>query len=83
MRQRPATAGGAVFGTLEDDGGVINVAVWCDLAERQRRAPVGLRLLAMDGKWERVDVVEHLIASRLHDMIPLLGMLETRPRNFC
>lgn len=83
MRRRPATAGGAVFVTLEDDGGVINVVVWRDLAERQRRAPGDLRLLAMDGKWERVDVIEHLIASRLDDMIPLLGILERRSRNFC
>lgn len=72
-----------MFVTLEDDGGVVNIAVWRDLAERQRRAPVDLRLLAMDGKWERVDVFEHLISSRLHDRISLLRMLETRSRNFC
>lgn len=82
MRQRPGTAGGTVFVTLEDEGGVINVVVWLDLAERQRRERVGSRLLAVDGKWERVDGVEHLIASRLHDMTPLLGMLETRSRDF-
>ncbi|MCD9026813.1 error-prone DNA polymerase [Luteimonas sp. BDR2-5] len=82
MRQRPATASGAVFVTLEDEGGVINVVVWRDLAERQRRELVGSRLLAVDGKWERVDGVEHLIASRLHDMTPLLGTLETRSRDF-
>jgi error-prone DNA polymerase len=82
MRQRPGTAGGTVFVTLEDEGGVINVVVWRDLAERQRRELVGSRLLAVDGKWERVDGVEHLIASRLHDMTPLLGMLETRSRDF-
>ncbi|KAF1687983.1 error-prone DNA polymerase [Pseudoxanthomonas broegbernensis] len=82
MRQRPATASGAVFVTLEDEAGVINVVVWRDLAERQRRELVGSRLLAVDGKWERVDGVEHLIASRLHDMTPLLGTLETRSRDF-
>lgn len=82
MRQRPATANGAVFVTLEDEAGVINVVVWHDLAERQRRELIGSRLLAVDGKWERVDGVEHLIASRLHDMTPLLGALETRSRDF-
>jgi error-prone DNA polymerase len=82
MRQRPATASGAVFVTLEDEGGVINVVVWRDLAERQRRELVGSRLLAVDGKWERVDGVEHLIATRLHDMTSLLGTLETRSRDF-
>src|SRR3546814_17017543 len=44
MRQRPATASGAVFVTLEDEGGIINVVVWRDLAERQRRELVGSRL---------------------------------------
>lgn len=82
MRQRPATAGGAVFVTLEDEAGVINVVVWRDLAERQRRELVGSRLLAVDGKWERVDGVEHLIASRLHDMTSLLGALDTQSRDF-
>ncbi len=82
MRQRPATAGGAVFVTLEDEGGVINVVVWRDLAERQRRELIGSRLLAVDGTWERVDGVEHLIARRLHDMTPLLGDLDTRSRDF-
>ena len=82
MRQRPGTAGGAVFVSLEDEGGIINVVVWRDLAEAQRRELLGSRLLAVDGKWERVDGVEHLVASRLHDMTPLLGMLETRSRDF-
>ncbi len=82
MRQRPATAGGAVFVTLEDEGGIINIVVWGDLAERQRRELLGSRLMAVDGKWERVDGVEHLIASRLHDLTPLLGALDTRSRDF-
>src|SRR3546814_10486215 len=77
MRQRPATASGAVFVTLEDEGGIINVVVWRDLAERQRRELVGSRLLAVDGKWERVDGVEHLIANRLHDMTHMLGALRS------
>lgn len=71
-----------MFVTLEDEGGIINVLVWRDLAERQRRELIGARLLAVDGKWERVDGVEHLIASRLHDMTPLLGDLDTRSRDF-
>lgn len=82
MRQRPGTAGGAVFVTLEDEGGIINVVVWRDLAERQRRELLSSRLLAVDGQWERVDGVEHLIASHLRDLTPLLGMLETRSRDF-
>src|SRR3546814_18058685 len=80
MRQRPATASGAVFVTLEDEGGIINVVVWRDLAERQRRELVGSRLLAVDGQWERVDGVEHLIANLLDDMTHLLGAMDTRER---
>ncbi len=74
MRQRPATARGVVFLTLEDEDGIINVVVWRDLVEKQRREVVGSRLLAEDGKWERVDGVEHLIASRLHDITGMLGV---------
>ncbi|WP_202841506.1 hypothetical protein [Luteimonas saliphila] len=55
--------------------------VWRDLAERQRRELVGSRLLAADDKWERVDGVKHLIASRLLDMTSLLGALDTRSRD--
>jgi len=82
MRQRPATAGGAVFITLEDEAGIVNVVVWRDLAERQRRELLSARLLAVRGRWERVDGVEHLVAGHLQDLTPLLGALETRSRDF-
>lgn len=71
-----------MFVTLEDGAGSNNVVVWRDLAERQRRELIGSRLLSIDGTWERVDGVEHLIASRLHDMTALLGTLGTRSRDF-
>lgn len=58
MRQRPDTAGGVVFVILEDEGGIINVVVWRDLAERQRRELVGYRMLTVDSKWKRVDGVK-------------------------
>lgn len=68
--------------TLEDEGGIINVMVWGDLAERQGRELLGSRLMAVDGKWKHVNGIEHLIASRLHDLRPLLGALDTRSRDF-
>lgn len=68
--------------TTEEEDGIINVVVWRDLAESQRRELITSRLLAVDGQWERVDGVEHLIASRLHDLTPLLGALETQSRDF-
>ena len=77
MRQRPPTASGVTFVTLEDEWGTVNVVVWQDLAVRSRRVLVGSRLLAVDGRWEVVDGVRHLIARRLHDLSPLLGQLVT------
>ena len=77
MRQRPPTASGVTFVTLEDEWGTVNVVVWQDLAVRSRRVLVGSRLLAVDGRWEVVDGVRHLIARRLHDLSLLLGQLAT------
>lgn len=77
MRQRPATSSGVTFVTLEDESGTVNVVIWADVALRYRRVLVGSRLLAIDGRWEVVDGVQHLIARRLHDMSGLLGRLVT------
>jgi error-prone DNA polymerase len=81
-RQRPDTASGVVFVTLEDETGTLNVIVWRDLGERQRRELLGSRLMAVYGKVEREGEVVHLIAGRLVDLTPLLGQLQTRSRDF-
>ena len=81
-RQHPGTASGVTFLTLEDETGSINVVVWRDLAERQRRELLGSRLLAVYGVLERQGEVAHLIAGRLRDMTPLLGDLMTQSRDF-
>ncbi|MGO9446159.1 MAG: error-prone DNA polymerase [Thiobacillaceae bacterium] len=81
-RQRPGTASGVTFLTLEDETGSINVVVWRDLAERQRRELLGSRLLAVYGVLERQDGVTHLIAGRLRDLTPLLGNLVAHSRDF-
>ncbi|KRP61260.1 error-prone DNA polymerase [Pseudomonas trivialis] len=81
-RQRPGTASGVTFVTLEDEFGNLNVVVWRDLAERQRQALVGSRLLKVDGRWEAVGEVRHLIAGRLTDLTPLLDGIHVRSRNF-
>ena len=70
------------FVTLEDETGQINVVVWRDLAERQRRELLGARLLAVYGVLERQGEVAHLIAGRLRDLTPLLGDLVTQSRDF-
>lgn len=81
-RQRPGTASGVTFLTLEDETGPINVVVWRDLGERQRRELLGSRLLAVYGVLERQGEVTHLIAGHLKDLTPLLGDLVTQSRDF-
>ncbi|WP_394304484.1 error-prone DNA polymerase [Pseudomonas danubii] len=81
-RQRPGTASGVTFVTLEDEFGNVNVVVWRDLAERQRRVLVGSQLLKVDGTLETVGEVRHLIAGRLTDLSPLLDGISVRSRDF-
>lgn len=81
-RQRPGSAGGVTFVTLEDETGTINVVVWRRLAETQRRTLLGARLLGVVGQWERRNGVCHLIAGRLEDHSALLGELPTKSRDF-
>jgi len=71
-----------VFLTLEDEDGSVNVVVWKDLAERQRRVVVGAQLLGVVGIWERRGTVCHLVAGRLEDHSHLLGALQVRSRDF-
>jgi error-prone DNA polymerase len=82
LRQRPQTASGVIFMTLEDEDGMTNVVVWNDLAQRQRREMLESRLLAVEGRLESRHGVQHLIAERLHDWTALLGELDTRSRDF-
>jgi len=81
-RQRPGTASGTVFVTLEDETGCLNVIVWRDLTERQRRELLGARLMGVEGVLEREGEVMHLIARRLTDHSALLGELVTASRDF-
>ena len=81
-RQRPGTAKGTVFVTLEDETGWINVIVWPDLVEGQRRELLAARLLGVAGRVQREREVLHLVARRLFDYSALLGSLTTNSRNF-
>jgi error-prone DNA polymerase len=71
-----------IFVTLEDETGTVNVVVWRDLLERQRRELLGARLLGVEGVIERDGEVVHLIARRLADHSRLLGSLLARARDF-
>jgi error-prone DNA polymerase len=81
-RQRPDTASGVVFVTLEDESGCVNVVVWRDLLERQRRELLGARLLLVEGVIQRDGLVVHLLARRLEDRSRLLGRLPVAARDF-
>jgi error-prone DNA polymerase len=81
-RQRPGSAEGVTFVTLEDEFGSINLIVWRDVAERQRQALVGSRLLGVAGKLQMEGEVMHVIAHRLVDLSRLLGRLRTESRDF-
>jgi error-prone DNA polymerase len=82
QRQRPQTASGVTFITLEDEFGPINVIVWRQVAERQRRTFLEARLLGVEGRWEHANGVGNLIAHRLLDLSGLLGPLDVRSRDF-
>nr|WP_217283666.1 error-prone DNA polymerase [Aquabacterium terrae] len=81
-RQRPETAKGVIFVTLEDDTGAVNVIVWPAVAEAQRQALLASRLLTVYGVWQREGEVRHLVAQRLVDHSALLNGLEIRSRDF-
>jgi error-prone DNA polymerase len=81
-RQRPGTATGVVFITLEDETGVINLIVWSNLVETQRREVLGAHLMGVVGEVQRQGEVVHVIAKRLHDHSSLLGRLSVQSRNF-
>ncbi|SFU26028.1 error-prone DNA polymerase [Paraburkholderia aspalathi] len=82
VRQRPGTAKGVMFVTLEDETGNVNVIVWPSLLEKQRQEALGASLLAVYGTWQCQGEVRHLVAQRLVDMSHLLGTLVTSTRNF-
>jgi error-prone DNA polymerase len=81
-RQRPGTASGVTFVTLEDETGQVNLIVWRDLAERQRRELLGSRLLGAVGELQLEGEVMHVIARRLVDLSRWLGALDARSRDF-
>jgi error-prone DNA polymerase len=83
MRQRPMTANGTIFLTLEDETGHVNVVVWQRLWESQRSIILSASLIAVDGVMESDGEVYHLIARRVHDFGGLMKGLRTQSRDFC
>jgi DNA-directed DNA polymerase III PolC len=67
VRQRPGTASGVVFVTLEDENGIANLVVWPKVFEAHRRIVMGSRLLGVRGRIQREELVIHLVAEQLWD----------------
>jgi error-prone DNA polymerase len=75
VRQRPGTAGGVIFMTLEDESGVANIIVWPKVFERLRAIVLGARFVAVTGKLQSEQGVIHIVAERMNDLTSMLGLL--------
>ncbi|SIP86484.1 error-prone DNA polymerase [Solilutibacter tolerans] len=82
LRQRPETAGGVTFLTLEDEDGMVNAVVWQHTAERQRHVLLDSQLMGIEARLERVDGVQHLIVQRMEDYGALLSGVRMPSRDF-
>ena len=81
-RQRPMTAAGVTFVTLEDETGQINLIVWPKTALAQRKPLLKARLLGVSGIVQQQDGVLHLIAGKLEDCSDWIGELASKSRDF-
>ena len=75
IRQRPGSAKGVVFITIEDETGIANLILWPPILERFRRAALGATLLGCTGKLQREQTVIHIVAEKLADLTPRLDIL--------
>lgn len=82
LRQRPGTAKGVIFLTLEDETGVVNIIVWRKIYERFRRAVIAGRLLRVTGRLQRAHSVTHVIAEEVEDISDMLDLLLMPDRGF-
>jgi error-prone DNA polymerase len=81
-RQRPGTASGVIFVTLEDETGYVNVIVWPNVFNKHRKILLGARLLMVTGTVQRQGEVRHVIARRLGDLSAWVRELTISPRDF-
>jgi error-prone DNA polymerase len=81
VRQRPGSAKGVIFATLEDETGIANVVVWPQVFETFRRVVLGSSLLGVAGYVQREGLVIHLVARRLFDLSGRLQELLAKPRD--
>jgi DNA polymerase III alpha subunit len=81
VRQRPGSARGVVFMTLEDEAGVANIIVWPDVFEANRAIVIGTRFVAVTGRVQNEAGVIHIVAESLQDLSPMLGQLSAQGAN--
>jgi len=82
VRQRPGSAKGVVFMTLEDETGVANAIVWPAVFEKYRAIVMGARLVKIRGKLQSQSGVIHTVVEHIEDMTPALGILQQEARRF-
>ena len=82
VRQRPGSAKGVVFMTLEDETGVSNAIVWPKIFEKYRSIAMGARLVKVRGRLQSANGVIHVVADHLEDLTPSLGLLQREARRF-
>lgn len=83
VRQRPGTANGVIFITLEDETGVSNVIVWRAMYERFRRAVIAGRCLRVTGRLQREAGVSHIVAEEIEDISWMLDDLVSGNHELC
>jgi error-prone DNA polymerase len=81
-RQRPGTASGVVFVTLEDETGTVNLIIWPKVLQAQREAILGAALMRVHGQAQCEQGVIHVVAYRIEDQSRLLGSLPVESRDF-
>ncbi|MFZ1814896.1 MAG: error-prone DNA polymerase [Rhizobiaceae bacterium] len=75
VRQRPGSAKGVVFMTIEDETGIANVIIWPKVMERYRAVVMGARFVGVEGQIQKADGVIHLVARSIEDLTPMLAVL--------
>jgi DNA polymerase-3 subunit alpha/error-prone DNA polymerase len=82
VRQRPGSAKGVIFMTLEDETGVANAIVWPKMFEKYRPVVMGARLVKIRGRLQSQNGVIHTVVEHIEDMTPMLGLLQREARRF-
>jgi error-prone DNA polymerase len=82
VRQKPGSAKGVMFITIEDETGVANLVIWPSLYEKQRRVILTASMLRVDGRIQREGEVVHVVAHRLHDLSDALASVGDRDGSF-